>query len=96
MSDVAALQEVLELVSKLGLRVRSVVVGGITLQLSQEWPAPAAIQAPLVQRDQEQAEEVRSAEKASDEELKSLRKRAQRAFGRIPPDEILVAMRGAL
>lgn len=90
MSDAEVLREVLALAKEYGLQVTTVRAGSVAVVFGSARPAPP----PLVAS---QLQEVRDKDKqANDEALPELRKRSLETFGVVKPDEVLLAMKGAL
>lgn len=91
-SDAARFREVAETIRALGMRTGLVVVGDIKVVLAEPWGAD-----PPQTRDSEQRQYVVDASKAeADADLKELRTKSRKQFGRVLPDEQLKRMRGVL
>jgi hypothetical protein len=90
MSDAEVLREVLAIAKEYGLQVSTVRAGSVAVAFG---PMRAGLP-PLVAS---QLQEVRDKDKqAEDEALPELRRRSMAQFGVVKPDEVLLAMKGAL
>lgn len=93
-NEAARLQAVLDVLRSSGARVSALRVGDVQVSLAAPWPPPAPSAPPESRAGAQVVEVGHDKDPAREAKLQKLREASRKTFGRVLPDEHLLAMEG--